>query len=174
MKNTLALYRFMRAAYPDDVVRWFAIRVGAEPLALAGRTPCSGHSSVVFWPRYWGALRRLRGRRKRGELKMTTSVLNATDRPDIRSALEARLSGASRRPVISRIGELEYLAQADWHIAEVKRHITRQRLRVEHALDTGQRSELADSMLHAFEASLRAFETHRKLVLNQLKRRLSE
>ena len=81
---------------------------------------------------------------------------------------------ASRRPVISRIGELEYLAQADWHIAEVKRHITRQRLRVEHALDTGQRSELADSMLHAFEASLRAFETHRKLVLNQLKRRLSE
>ena len=27
MKNTLALYRFMRAAYPD-VVRWFAIRVG--------------------------------------------------------------------------------------------------------------------------------------------------
>jgi len=27
MKNTLALYRFMRAAYPD-VVRWFAFRVG--------------------------------------------------------------------------------------------------------------------------------------------------
>ena len=67
---------------------------------------------------------------------MTTSVLNATDRPDIRSALEARLSGASRRPVISRIGELEYLAQADWHIAEVKSHIKRQRLRVEHALKT--------------------------------------
>src|SRR5439155_19536232 len=54
------------------------------------------------------------GDAKGGELKMTTSVLNATDRPDIRSALEARLSGASRRPVISRIGELEYLAQADW------------------------------------------------------------
>ena len=105
---------------------------------------------------------------------MTTSVLNATDRPDIRSALEPRLSGASRRPIISRTGELEHLAQADWHIAEVKRHITRQRLRVEHTLDTGQRSELADSMLHAFEASLRAFEKHRKLVLNQLKRRPSE
>jgi hypothetical protein len=88
---------------------------------------------------------------------MTTSVLNATDGPDIRSALEPRLSGASCRPIISHNGELEHLAQADWHIAEVKRHITRQRLRVEHTLDTGQRSELADSMLHAFEASLRAF-----------------
>jgi hypothetical protein len=105
---------------------------------------------------------------------MTTSVLNATDRPNIRSVLEPRLGGASSRPVISRIQELEPLAQVDWHIAEVKRHITRQRLRVEHALDTGQRSELADSMLQAFEASLCAFEKHRKLVLNQLKRRLSE
>jgi hypothetical protein len=64
-------------------------------------------------------------------------------------------------------------ARRSYHIAEVKRHITRQRLRVEHSLDTGQRSELADSMLHAFEASLRAFEKHRKLVLNQLKRRLA-
>jgi hypothetical protein len=105
---------------------------------------------------------------------MTTSVLNSTDRPDTRSALGPRLGGASARPVISRIQELEHLAQADWHIAEVKRHITRQRLRVEHALDTGQRSEVTDSMLHAFEASLRAFEKHRTLVLNQLKRRLSE
>jgi hypothetical protein len=105
---------------------------------------------------------------------MTTSVLNATDGPDIRSALEPRLSGASCRPIISHNGELEHLAHADWHIAEVKRHITRQRLRVEHTLDTGQRSELADSMLHAFEASLRAFEKHRKLVLNQLKRQPSE
>jgi hypothetical protein len=105
---------------------------------------------------------------------MTTSVLNATHRPNIRSVLEPRLGGASSRPVISRVQELEPLAQVDWHIAEVKRHITRQRLRVEHALDTGLRSELADSMLHAFEASLCAFEKHRKLVLNQLKHRLSE
>jgi hypothetical protein len=97
---------------------------------------------------------------------MTTSVLNATDGPDIRPALEPRLSGASCRPIISRTGELEHLAQADWHIGEVKRHITRQRLRVEHALETGQRCELADSMLHAFEANLRAFENHRELVLN--------
>jgi hypothetical protein len=111
---------------------------------------------------------------KRGKPKMTTSVPNATDGPDIRPALEPRLSGASCRPIISRTGELEHLAQADWHIAEVKRHITRQRLRVEHALETGQGCELADSMLHAFEANLRAFEKHRELVLNQLKRRLSE
>jgi hypothetical protein len=65
---------------------------------------------------------------------------------------------------------LQYL----WHITEVKTHIVRQRVKVKHALDTGQPSELMESMLHAFEASLRAFEKHRELVLNHLKRRLSE
>jgi ABC-type uncharacterized transport system ATPase subunit len=79
-----------------------------------------------------------------------------------------------RTQPISRTQELEHLAQADWHIAEVKSHITRQRLRVKHALDTGQCSEVLDSMLRALEASLRAFERHRELVLNQLTRRLSQ
>jgi hypothetical protein len=54
--------------------------------------------------------------------------------------------------------------QADWHIAEVKSHITRQRLRVKYALETGQSSELVDSLLRALEASLRAFEKHRRKV----------
>jgi hypothetical protein len=105
---------------------------------------------------------------------MTTSVLNTTHSPGIASDTELRLSPASVAQPISRTQELEHLAQADWHIAEVKSHIKRQRLRVEHALKTGQPSELLDSMLHAFEVSLREFQKHRELVLNQLKRRLSE
>jgi hypothetical protein len=104
---------------------------------------------------------------------MTTSVLNTTQSPGIASDSELRLSPASVAQPISRIQELEHLAQADWHIAEVKSHIKRQRLRVEHALKTGQPSELVNSMLDAFEASLRAFQKHRELVLNQLQHRLS-
>src|ERR1044072_8676846 len=46
--------------------------------------------------------------------------------------------------------------------------VSGQTLRVEHALKTGQPSELLDSMLHAFEVNLRAFQKHRELVLNQL------
>jgi hypothetical protein len=105
---------------------------------------------------------------------MRTSVLNTTDSPGIASDSESRLGPASVAQPISRTQELEHLAQADWHIAEVKSHIKRQRLRVEHALKTGQPSELVNSMLDAFEASLRVFQKHRELVLIQLKRRLSE
>jgi hypothetical protein len=101
---------------------------------------------------------------------MTTSVLNTIHSPGIASDSELRLSPASVAQPISRTQELEHLAQADWHIAEVKSHIKRQRLRVEYALETGQPSELPDSMLHAFEVSLRAFQKHRELVLDQLKR----
>jgi hypothetical protein len=104
---------------------------------------------------------------------MTTSVLNTTHSPGIASDTELRLSPAPVAQPISRTQELEHLAQADWHIAEVKSHIKRQRLRVEHALKTGQPSELVNSMLDAFEASLRAFQKHRELVLNQLQHRLS-
>jgi hypothetical protein len=70
--------------------------------------------------------------------------------------------------------EQEHLAQADWHVSQMKTHIVRQRIRVKHARDTGQPSELADSMLHALEASLCAFERHRDLIVSQLKRRFSE
>jgi hypothetical protein len=101
---------------------------------------------------------------------MRTSVLNTTDSLGIASDSEPRLSPAQP---ISRTQELEHLAQADWHIAEVKSHIKRQRLRVEYALKTGQPSELVNSMVDAFEASLRAFQKHRELVLNQLQHRLS-
>ena len=68
----------------------------------------------------------------------------------------------------------EHLAQANGHIAELKVRIVRQRVIVKYALDTGQRSEMAESLLDALEESLGAFEKHRKLVLAQLKRQPSE
>jgi hypothetical protein len=52
--------------------------------------------------------------------------------------------------------------------------IARERVIVEHALDAGYPSEVAESMLHALEGALRIFEKHRELVLDQLKRRPSE
>ena len=61
-----------------------------------------------------------------------------------------------------------HLAQANGHIAELMVQITRQRVIVKYALDTGQPSELSESLLHALEASLGAFKKHRELVLEQL------
>jgi hypothetical protein len=63
----------------------------------------------------------------------------------------------------------EHLAQANGHIAELKVQIVRQRVIVKYTLDMGQPSEMAESMLHALEESLSAFEKHRELVLDRLK-----
>jgi len=67
-----------------------------------------------------------------------------------------------------------HLAQANGHIAELTVQILRQRVIVKYALDTDQRSELSESLLHALEESLCAFKKHRELILAQLKRRPSE
>jgi len=75
---------------------------------------------------------------------------------------------------MNRAWQQEHVDQAYRHIAELKVQIVRQRVIVKYALDTGQRSEMAESMLHALEESLGAFEKHRELVLDQLKRRPSE
>ena len=64
----------------------------------------------------------------------------------------------------------EHLAQANGHIAELTVQIVRQRVIVKHALDTGQRSEIVESLLDALEGSLRIFEKHRELILAQLQR----
>ena len=80
---------------------------------------------------------------------------------DIRSALKPELNRA-------------FSLTTDWHISQMKTHIIRQHIRVKHARDTGQPSELVDSMLRALEASLGAFERHRELIVSQLKRRISE
>ena len=55
----------------------------------------------------------------------------------------------------------KYLAQANRHIAELTVQIARQRVIVKDAFDTGQRSEMAESLLDALEGSLRIFEKHR-------------
>jgi hypothetical protein len=75
---------------------------------------------------------------------------------------------------MNRDQEQRHLAQANGHIAELKVQIVRQRAIVKYALDTGQASGMAESMLLALEESLGAFEKHRELVLDQLKRRPSE
>jgi hypothetical protein len=60
----------------------------------------------------------------------------------------------------------EHLAQANGHIAELKVQIVRQRVIVKYALDTGQRFEMAESLLDALEGSLRLFEKHRIFLLS--------
>ena len=69
---------------------------------------------------------------------------------------------------------LAYLAQANRQIAELAVQIAAQRAIVKHALDTGQGSEMAESLLDALEGSLRIFEKHRELILSQLLRQRSE
>jgi hypothetical protein len=59
----------------------------------------------------------------------------------------------------------KYLAQANRQIAELAVQIARQRVIVKRALDTGQRSEMAESLLDALEGSLRIFEKHRIFLL---------
>jgi hypothetical protein len=61
---------------------------------------------------------------------------------------------------------LAHLAQANRHIADLAVQIVRQREIVKHALDTGRRSEMAESLLGALEGSLRIFEKHRIFLLS--------
>ena len=61
---------------------------------------------------------------------------------------------------------MQHLAQANRHIAELAVQIARQRVIVKHALDTGQGSEMAESLLDALEGSLRIFEKHRIFLLS--------
>ena len=60
----------------------------------------------------------------------------------------------------------KYLAQANRQIAELTVQHARQRVIVKHALDTGQGSEMAESLLDALEGSLRIFEKHRIFLLS--------
>ena len=60
---------------------------------------------------------------------------------------------------------LAHLALANRYIAELTVQIARQRVIVKHALDTGQRSEMEESLLDALEGSLRLFEKHRIFLL---------
>jgi hypothetical protein len=76
-----------------------------------------------------------------------------------------------RRPAksLDRAREQDHLAQADRHIAELRAYIARQRLILTRMLAVGHPSDLAESMLRVFEETLRIFEKHRSLILDQLK-----
>jgi hypothetical protein len=63
------------------------------------------------------------------------------------------------------------LSQAERLIAECKNRIARQREVIANAFQKGHDTEVPVSMLRALEASLRAFETHRQLILDRKKRR---
>ena len=67
----------------------------------------------------------------------------------------------------------KYLAKANRQIAELTVQAARQRVIVKDALDAGQRSEMAESLLDALEGSLRIFEKHRIFLLS-LQRQPSE
>jgi hypothetical protein len=60
----------------------------------------------------------------------------------------------------------KYLAQANRQIAELTVQIAAQRAIVKYAFDTGQRLEMAESLLDALEGSLRIFEKHRTFLLS--------
>src|SRR5262249_48926665 len=60
-----------------------------------------------------------------------------------------------------------HLAQANRYIAEMRADIARERVFLEHALDAGCPSEVAESMLHALGGALHIFEKHRELFLDQ-------
>src|SRR5262245_28829132 len=68
---------------------------------------------------------------------------------------------------------LAHLAQANRHIAELTVQIARQRVIIKDALDRGQRSEMAESLLDALKGSLRLFEKHRISLLSCSVRRSS-
>jgi hypothetical protein len=61
----------------------------------------------------------------------------------------------------------KYLAQANRQIAELRVQIAGQRVVVKHALDTGLRLEMAESLLDALEGSVRIFEEHRMFLLSR-------
>jgi hypothetical protein len=68
---------------------------------------------------------------------------------------------------MNRVQEQKHhLALANRQIAELAVQIVRQRVIVKHALDTGQRSEMAESLLDTLEESLRIFEKHRIFLLS--------
>jgi hypothetical protein len=74
-----------------------------------------------------------------------------------------------KREVEEPMREREHLTQADRSIAECKNRIARQRDVIASAFRKGHATEVPVSMLRALEASLRAFEGHRLLIVDRQK-----
>jgi hypothetical protein len=68
----------------------------------------------------------------------------------------------------------EHLAQVDQHIAECEAHIARQREIIQDAVEQGHPADLSEGMLRAMEESLRAFERHRRVILERLQKKATE
>jgi len=66
--------------------------------------------------------------------------------------------------------EFPRLAQADQHIAGAKERIDKQRKLIERLAAEGQSVRDAEGFLSALTGVLSAFESHRRLILNQLRR----
>jgi hypothetical protein len=62
----------------------------------------------------------------------------------------------------------EHLARVELRIAKFKDHIARQREAIKSAIQRGHTTEEAESMLKVLEASLRALDKHRQLILDRL------
>ena len=116
------------------------------------------------------------GSRNRSATVTRLSAVTGVERHDqlINAALAAWF-GSLTRVVLSFDSMIRsHLDRANRYIAELRADIARERVVIEHALDAGYPSVVAESMLHALEGALRIFEKHRELVLDQLKRRPSE
>ena len=64
--------------------------------------------------------------------------------------------------------ELAHLAQADQHIAGAKERINKQEELIERLAAKGHSVRDAENLLSALTGVLRAFESHRLLILKQL------
>jgi len=65
--------------------------------------------------------------------------------------------------------EFAHLTQADQHIAGAKERIVRQQQLIEHLSASGHSVRDAEGFLSALTGVLSAFESHRRLILNQLR-----
>jgi len=65
--------------------------------------------------------------------------------------------------------EVEHLAQVDQHIAGAKERVDKQRKLIERLAAGGHSLRDAEGFLSALTGVLSAFESHRRLVLNQLR-----
>ena len=65
--------------------------------------------------------------------------------------------------------EFAHLTQADQHIADAKERIVRQQQLIERLAAGGHSVREAESFLSALTGVLSVFESHRRLILNQLR-----
>jgi hypothetical protein len=66
------------------------------------------------------------------------------------------------------VRDQEHLARVEMRIAKFEAHIARQREAIKSAIQRGQPTEEDESMLKVLEASLRALNKHRQLILDRL------